>query len=98
MPRFVGCTRSFTTQIDDNANRVPGFVKVTLAQVDKIAALLESERISNDGVFLASLDTTDRGSRGMKAKRWNRWFVSVDAIRLMLEKGEATPSMINRAS
>lgn len=46
-------------------------------------------------VVRASLDTTDRGSKGSLAKRWYRWFAAADAIDAC---ARSTPAMRARAA
>ncbi len=67
MPKFVGSVIKGAQTLAPNATLTslpPGFVKLTYSQ----AIRLPAEQV------YASLDTTDRGSRGTLAKRWNRWF------------------------
>jgi hypothetical protein len=71
MPKFVGRSRHSlgAERIEDNSGGRPGFVRVTYQQ----AAMVR--RHAPNVTILASLDTTDKGSRHTFAKRWYRWFV-----------------------
>ena len=80
MPRFIGQTIAGATRIENNAN--PCFARVRLSYSQ--AALLPASEI------MCSLDTTDRGSRGTKAKQWYRWFAHPVAI---LSSPKATARM-----
>jgi hypothetical protein len=84
MPKFVGsklADMTLCTRLEDNARTPAGYVRLTYAQ----ARLLPPVEIAY------SLDTTDRGSRGVYAKRWYRWFALAAAVRAC---PQATPKML----
>lgn len=69
-PRHVGgAMPPHTVLIENNVAKVPGYVKVTHAQV-----ALAQRHAPGIGP-MASLVTTDKGGPGRKAKRWYRWFL-----------------------
>jgi hypothetical protein len=70
-PKLVGRAASSlgASVVEQNLSRIPGHVRVTYAQ----AAMLR--QVHPETAVLASLDTTDKGSRGSYAKRWYAWFV-----------------------
>ena len=82
MPRMIGVmVEGAVCELADNATeRSTGLVKLTTSQA----------RLIPRGLVLGSLDTTDRGSKGTKAKRWYRWFAAHDDV-LACER--ATPLM-----
>ena len=79
-PKALGATT-----IEANANRVPGYTRVSFAQARKARQA---------GIpVVASLDTTDRGGPKTKAKRWYRWFIPTESA----TGAWATPSVRGRA-
>lgn len=98
MPKHVGTKRpEFVEVVGNNKNTLNGFTRVSRSQFDIIVRWLTFNHISTEGVFKASYDTTDKGGPKTLAKRWWRWFVSTDAIRLMEEKNDATEALRKRA-
>lgn len=69
---FVGCLR-----LDDNAETPPGMVRVSYAQA---AIIDEHSGAAGRNQLVCSLDTTDSGCAGTYAKRWYRWFASIECI------------------
>lgn len=71
MPKMIGNWIEGATKIEANASE-DGETRVRLSYAQ--AVLLPASEI------MASLDTTDCGSKRSLAKRWYRWFASADAI------------------
>lgn len=86
MPRFIGNSAPANArQIQDNAQTAMGcHVRLTYAQV----------RLLPPGQVIVSLDTSDKGSAGRRAKRWWRWFADP---RDVLSNPDSTPNMVKRS-
>ncbi len=86
MPKFIGNTIDGAPHdLDDNTiGALVGLTRLTYAQ----ARLMPAE------VIHTSLDTSDKGSRGVLAKRWFRFFA---APRDVLANVDSTVNMIVRA-
>lgn len=89
MPKFIGRTIPGSRDCGIENATVENFafpaVRLTYAQAAKLDP--------RDVWF--SLDTTDGGSRGAYAKRWNRWFAC--AFDIITRNSQATPRMVELA-
>jgi hypothetical protein len=95
MPKMIGNSIEGAARIQDNAPAA-GHERVRLSYSQAI--LLPA------GDVVCSLDTTDKGSPGRKAKRWYRWYASAAAIlasprstKIMRERASATYCQVHDA-
>ncbi len=87
MPKFIGNKIGGATHLDPNFTpKSAEWVCLNYAQ----ACLAKRNGVE----IYASLNTTDRGSKGSFAKRWNNWWVRTDD----LAGTWVTPAMMGRAA
>lgn len=70
MPKFIGNTIKGSIRIQDNAAPHESRIKLTYVQAIRLPA----------NKIMASLNTSDKGSKGSYAKRWFNWYASPDTI------------------
>lgn len=83
MPNMIGHSPRPATTIA--LSRPAGAIRLSYSQQIRLPA----DRV------VAVLDTSDKGGRGRKAKRWYRWFAMPADIRAA---ERATPQMLARAA
>jgi len=69
MPRFIGSDIHDAVEVEKQD--VAGMVCVTYSQAALLARVYPVSKV---------LNTSDRGGRGRKAKRWYNWYVRPEAI------------------
>lgn len=82
MPKFIGHREHAKNR---PTSSIPTMERKRLVKISFAQKIL----LPQNQVFFA-LDTSDKGSRGVLAKRWNRWYALPETL---ANSGTATPTM-----